>query len=268
MSGQTVGGDALIAVRDLTKTYNLAGGHEGDGGDAAASDLQVHALRGITLDVRAGEFVALTGPSGSGKSTFMHLLGCLDRPSGGHYFLNGSDVSVLGKRELSRVRNREIGFVFQGFNLLPRTSAIENVELPLLYAGTRSAKERRARAAAALESVGLGQRMGHHPNQLSGGQQQRVAIARALVNHPKLLLADEPTGNLDTRTSIEVMGIFQRLNQERGLTIVLVTHEPDIAEYGTRIVAFRDGLVKTDTLVLERRSAALELAKLQAEAAA
>jgi len=267
MSAQTSGGEALISVRDLMKTYNLAGGHNGDGGGTPTSELQVHALRGVTLEVRAGEFVALTGPSGSGKSTFMHLLGCLDRPSGGQYFLNGSDVSVLGKRELSRVRNREIGFVFQGFNLLPRTSAIENVELPLLYAGASGAKERRARAAAALESVGLGQRMGHYPNQLSGGQQQRVAIARALVNRPKLLLADEPTGNLDTRTSIEVMGIFQQLNQERGLTIVLVTHEPDIAEYGTRIVAFRDGRVKTDEPVLHRRSAAIELAKLQAEAA-
>jgi putative ABC transport system ATP-binding protein len=276
MSPQSNRTEVLISVRDLTKTYNLAGGHDGDATNAEslggsrrsfASELQVHALRGVTLEVHAGEFVALTGPSGSGKSTFLHVLGCLDRPSGGHYFLNGSDVSILGKRELSRVRNREIGFVFQGFNLLPRTSAIENVELPLLYAGTRSAEERRARAAAALES-GLGQRMGHHPNQLSGGQQQRVAIARALVNDPKLLLADEPTGNLDTRTSIEVMGIFQRLNQERGLTIVLVTHETDIAEYGTRIVAFRDGRVKTDDPVLERRSAAIELAKFQAETAA
>jgi len=230
MSGQTVGGDALIAVRDLTKTYNLAGGHEGDGGDAAASDLQVHALRGITLDVRAGEFVALTGPSGSGKSTFMHLLGCLDRPSGGHYFLNGSDVSVLGKRELSRVRNREIGFVFQGFNLLPRTSAIENVELPLLYAGTRSAKERRARAAAALESVGLGQRMGHHPNQLSGGQQQRVAIARALVNHPKLLLADEPTGNLDRTNAQSVGELLMQLHQQERNVLVVVTHSAELAK--------------------------------------
>jgi putative ABC transport system ATP-binding protein len=268
MTVLTSGAEALISVRNLTKTYNLVGADEGDGEGKAASDLQVHALRGVTLDVHAGEFVALTGPSGSGKSTFMHLVGCLDRPSGGQYFLNGADVSVLGKRQLSHVRNTEIGFVFQGFNLLPRTSAIENVELPLLYAGTRSARERRTRAAAALESVGLGQRMGHHPNQLSGGQQQRVAIARALVNNPKLLLADEPTGNLDTRTSIEVMGIFQRLNQERGLTIVLVTHEPDIAEYGTRIVAFRDGRVKTDDPVVERRSAAIELAKLQTETAA
>jgi putative ABC transport system ATP-binding protein len=267
MTAMVNGAEPLISVRDLTKIYDLAGGHDANGDGKAASELQVHALRGVTLDVGAGEFVALTGPSGSGKSTFMHLLGCLDRPSGGHYFLNGSDVSVLGKRQLSRVRNTEIGFVFQGFNLLPRTSAIENVELPLLYSGMRSAKERRTRAAAALESVGLAQRMGHHPNQLSGGQQQRVAIARALVNDPKLLLADEPTGNLDTRTSIEVMGIFQRLNQDRGLTIVLVTHEPDIAEYATRIVAFRDGRVRTDEPVINRRRATDELAKLQAEAA-
>jgi putative ABC transport system ATP-binding protein len=268
MSAQMNTGDGLILVRDLTKTYNLAGQEDGGEKRPSSADLQVHALRGISLEVRRGEFVALTGPSGSGKSTFMHLVGCLDRPSGGQYFLNGTDVSILSKRQLSRVRNTEIGFVFQGFNLLPRTSAIENVELPLLYAGTRGTKERRERAAAALRAVGLGDRMGHHPNQLSGGQQQRVAIARALVNEPKLLLADEPTGNLDTRTSIEVMGIFQRLNAERGLTIILVTHEPDIAEYGTRIIAFRDGRVKTDEPVRERRNAATELAKLESEAAA
>jgi putative ABC transport system ATP-binding protein len=233
----------VIAVRDLVKTYDLG-------------EMQVQALRGVTLDVKAGEFVALAGPSGSGKSTFMHLLGCLDRPSSGEYFLNGQNVAALPARALSKVRNTEIGFVFQGFNLLPRTSALENVELPLLYAGRSSARERRERAAEALRAVGLGDRLGHHPNQLSGGQQQRVAIARALVNEPKLLLADEPTGNLDTRTSIEVMGIFQRLNAERGLTIVLVTHEPDIAEHGTRIVTFRDGLVRQDEQVAERRSAA------------
>jgi putative ABC transport system ATP-binding protein len=242
-----------ISVRDVTKTYDLGENH-------------VRALRGITLDVTAGEFIALTGPSGSGKSTFMHLLGCLDRPTSGQYLLNGRDVSSLSKRELARVRNTEIGFVFQGFNLLPRTSAIDNVELPLLYGGTRNARERRERAAAALESVGLGQRLDHHPNQLSGGQQQRVAIARALVNNPKLLLADEPTGNLDTRTSIEVMGIFQRLSEERGLTIVLVTHEPDIAEYGSRIVAFRDGRVRADQVVATRRRAAVELARVNGEA--
>ena len=233
----------IVSVRDLTKTYDLG-------------ELPVHALRGVTLDIQPGEFVTLTGPSGSGKSTFMHLLGCLDRPTSGQFYLNGEDVAALPKRALSKVRNTEIGFVFQGFNLLPRTSALENVELPLLYSGNTTARERRDRAAAALRSVGLGERLGHHPNQLSGGQQQRVAIARALVNEPTLLLADEPTGNLDTRTSIEVMGIFQRLNAERGLTIVLVTHEPDIAEYGTRIVAFRDGVVRSDEPVATRRSAA------------
>ena len=242
----------VIVVRDLVKTYDLG-------------EVQVRALRGVTLEIHPGEFVALTGPSGSGKSTFMHLAGCLDRPSSGQYLLNGQDVSALGKDALARVRNREIGFVFQGFNLLPRTSALENVELPLLYCGV-GARERRRRAAAALRSVGLGERLGHHPNQLSGGQQQRVAIARALVNDPKLLLADEPTGNLDTRTSIEVMDIFQRLNHDRGLTIVLVTHESDIAEYGTRIVGFRDGRVRSDEPVAGRRSAAIELQRLAADA--
>ena len=230
----------VVAVRDLEKVYDLGG------------EAQVHALRGVSLDIAAGEFVSLTGPSGSGKSTFMHLLGCLDRPTSGQYLLNGQNVAALSKRELSRVRNREIGFVFQGFNLLPRTSAIENVELPLLYAGVTNARERRDRAAAALASVGLGERLGHHPNQLSGGQQQRVAIARALVNRPRLLLADEPTGNLDTKTSTEVMGIFRRLNAEHDLTIVLVTHEPDIAQYGTRIVAFRDGRVMSDAAIKSR----------------
>ncbi|MBI4263736.1 MAG: ABC transporter ATP-binding protein [Acidobacteria bacterium] len=233
----------ILAVRDLTKTYT-------------SGEVDVHALRGVSLEIAAGEFVALTGPSGSGKSTFMHLLGCLDRPTSGRYLLNGRDVAALSTHELARVRNREIGFVFQGFNLLARTSAIENVELPLLYAGGIPAAARRRRAADALAAVGLGDRMRHHPNQLSGGQQQRVAIARALVNNPVLLLADEPTGNLDTRTSIEVMEIFQQLGTERGLTIVLVTHERDIAEYGTRIVAFRDGLVRSDHPVTARRTAA------------
>jgi putative ABC transport system ATP-binding protein len=196
----------------------------------------------------------------------MHLLGCLDRPTSGEYVLNGRHVSALDKRSLARVRNREIGFVFQGFNLLARTSALENVELPLLYGGVKSGRERRDRAAAALQAVGLGNRLGHHPNQLSGGQQQRVAIARALVTQPRLLLADEPTGNLDTRTSIEVMGIFQRLNEQSGLTIVLVTHELDIAEYGTRMVGFRDGRVKRDVPVNARRHAAEALARLVTDA--
>jgi putative ABC transport system ATP-binding protein len=242
----------LIAVQDLERTYDLG-------------ETQVHALRGVTLEVMPGEFVALTGPSGSGKSTFMHLVGCLDRPTRGGYTLDGQDVAALDKRALARVRNVSIGFVFQGFNLLPRTTALENVELPLLYSGVGSARERHLRATDALRAVGLGERLDHHPNQLSGGQQQRVAIARALVNNPKLLLADEPTGNLDTRTSVEVMDIFQRLNREQGLTIVLVTHERDIAEYGTRIVAFRDGRVRGDAPVGRRRTAAEELRRLARE---
>ena len=242
----------VIAVRDLTKTY-------------AVGEIEVRALRGISLEIPRGQFVALTGPSGSGKSTFMHLAGCLDRPTSGMYMLNGRDVSRLSKRDLSLVRNHEIGFVFQGFNLLPRTSAIENVELPMLYGKPVPAKERRRRAAEALEQVGLGSRLDHHPNQLSGGQQQRVAIARALVNNPSLLLADEPTGNLDSRTSVEVMGIFQRLNAEQGLTIVLVTHEPDIAEYASRIVGFRDGRVRLDRPVQQRREAAEEIQRYDAE---
>jgi putative ABC transport system ATP-binding protein len=246
-------GQPLISVRDLTRTYHVG-------------EVDVRALRGVSLDVQAGEFIALTGPSGSGKSTFMHLLGCLDRPTSGSYSLNGRDVARLPKRDLARVRNKEIGFVFQGFNLLPRTTALENVELPLLYAGGIKGSERHARARAALGSVGLGDRLDHHPNQMSGGQQQRVAIARALVTNPVLLLADEPTGNLDTRTSIEVMGIFQQLNIERGLTIMLVTHEHDIAEYGTRIVGFRDGRVRLDHPVETRRNAADELEAVLAQA--
>ena len=244
----------LISAGDVTKTYDLG-------------ETQVQALRGVTMDVLPGEFVSLTGPSGSGKSTFMHLLGCLDRPSSGRYSLDGQDVSQLSGRALSKIRNREIGFVFQGFNLLARTSAIENVELPLLYAGNVSTKERRHRATDALRSVGLGERLDHHPNQLSGGQQQRVAIARALVNNPRLLLADEPTGNLDTRTSVEVMDIFQTLNIQHGLTIILVTHERDIAEYGTRVVAFRDGRVQSDDRLHARRDATVELHRLLGEAA-
>jgi putative ABC transport system ATP-binding protein len=244
--------EPLIITRDLTKTYALG-------------DVEVRALRGVTLNVEPGEFITLTGPSGSGKSTFMHLLGCLDRPTSGQYILNGRDVSSLSKRELAQVRNREIGFVFQGFNLLPRTSALENVELPLVYTNGVSAADRKARAAAALETVGLGDRLHHYSSQMSGGQQQRVAIARALVNNPTLLLADEPTGNLDSRTSIEVMGIFERLNVDRGLTILLVTHERDIAEFGSRVIAFRDGRIIVDHPVIARRTSASELAALTAE---
>lgn len=245
-------GAPLISVRELTKTYHVG-------------EVDVRALRGVSLDVTAGEFVALTGPSGSGKSTFMHLLGCLDRPTSGIYRLNSRDVANLSKRELARIRNKEIGFVFQGFNLLARTSALENVELPLLYAGGLSATKRKASAKAALDAVGLGQRLDHHPNQMSGGQQQRVAIARALVTNPILLLADEPTGNLDSRTSIEVMEIIQRLNAERSLTIVLVTHEHDIAEYATRIVSFLDGRVRADRAVAYQRMAKTDLLQLRAE---
>jgi putative ABC transport system ATP-binding protein len=243
----------LVSTRDLAKTYRMG-------------DVDIPALRGVSLDVMPGEFLALTGPSGSGKSTFMHLLGCLDRPTSGQYFLNGRNVADLSNHQLARVRNREIGFVFQGFNLLPRTSALENVELPLVYAKGVSAVQRRTRACAALEAVGLGALLQNHPNQMSGGQQQRVAIARALVNDPPLLLADEPTGNLDSRTSIEVMEIFQRLNVERGLTIVLVTHEHDIAEYAMRIVSFRDGRIRSDRHVESRRTASTDLEALRVEA--
>jgi len=204
------------------------------------------------------------GPSGSGKSTLMHILGCLDRPTSGQYILDGKDVSRMSKDDLAMVRNRKIGFVFQGFNLLSRTTALDNVELPLLYNGGSKMKlaERHKRAMDALTAVGLGQRYHHYPNQLSGGQQQRVAIARSLINEPSIILADEPTGNLDTRTSIEVMGIFQRLNIERGITIILITHEMDIAEYGTRLVRFRDGKIQVDEKIKERRDAAKELAAL------
>jgi putative ABC transport system ATP-binding protein len=213
--------------------------------------------------VEQGVLLAVSGPSGSGKSTFMHILGCLDRPTSGQYFLEGKDVSRLTKNDLARIRNHQIGFVFQGFNLLSRTTALENVELPLLYNGTASkASERKRRAMESLRLVGLEQRFHHFPNQLSGGQQQRVAIARALINNPSILLADEPTGNLDTKTSIEVMDVFQTLNRERGITVLLITHERDIAEYGTRIVAFRDGVIRTDEKITKRRIASEELLAL------
>ena len=234
----------VISVRDLVKTYTVG-------------EVTVRALRGANMDIERGEFVCITGPSGSGKSTLMHILGCLDRPTSGTYILDGEDVSRMSRDQLANVRNRKIGFVFQGFNLLSRTTALDNVELPLLYNGSVKLKaaDRHKRAMEALEAVGLGMRFHHYPNQLSGGQQQRVAIARALVTQPSIILADEPTGNLDTRTSIEVMGIFQKLNIERGITIILITHEMDIAEYGTRIVRFRDGNIESDEANVRVRGA-------------
>jgi putative ABC transport system ATP-binding protein len=244
----------VISVRDIVKTY-------------VVGEVEVRALRGVSLEVATGQFLAVTGPSGSGKSTLMHILGCLDRPTSGQYILDGQDVSQMSKDELADVRNKKIGFVFQGFNLLSRTSALDNVELPLLYGGGRlRAAERRKLAMQSLTLVGLADRADHHPNQLSGGQQQRVAIARALVTNPSILLADEPTGNLDTRTSIEVMGIFQRLNRDRGITVLVITHERDIAEYGDRVITCRDGLIVSDHPVLERRLAEEELRTLPAEA--
>jgi putative ABC transport system ATP-binding protein len=238
----------VIATRNLVKTYTLG-------------DNVVRALAGVSLDVEAGDFLAVTGPSGSGKSTLMHILGCLDRPTSGEYVLDGRDVSKMSNDELATVRQQKIAFVFQGFNLLPRTSALDNVELPLLYGGRRiPAADRRRRALAALEAVGLHERADHHPNQLSGGQQQRVAIARALINDPAILLADEPTGNLDTRTSLEVMDLFQRLNRDRGITVLLITHEADIAEHASRILSCRDGLVRSDRRLTNPRSAKVELA--------
>jgi putative ABC transport system ATP-binding protein len=224
--------DLVIQVEDLVREYDM--GAE-----------KVLALRGLTLGIRRNEYVAIMGPSGSGKSTFMNLLGCLDTPNGGAYWLNGQEVSRMSDDALARVRNREIGFVFQTFNLLPRATALHNVELPLVYAGV-SAGERRRRARQALERVGLGNRMGHRPNELSGGQRQRVAIARALVNSPSLLLADEPTGNLDSTTSEEIMAVFGELHSQ-GQTIIVVTHEPSIAQYAERVIVLRDGRLDTDT---------------------
>ena len=224
-------------------------------------DVEVHALRGVSLTIGEGEFVAIMGASGSGKSTTMNIIGCLDRPTRGTYILDGEDVSQMSKDERADIRCKKIGFVFQGFNLLSRTSALENVELPMLYLGV-DASQRHQRALEALAAVGLQGREQNHPNQLSGGQQQRVAVARSLVNHPALILADEPTGNLDSRTSVEVMEIFQRLNRERGITLVLVTHEPDIAQYAGRVVIFKDGKIKSDQRVENPRDAAEQLKNL------
>jgi putative ABC transport system ATP-binding protein len=240
----------VISVRELTKTYQMG-------------EVAVQALRSVSLDVEGGEFVTVVGPSGSGKSTLMHILGCLDQPTSGQYFLEGRDVARLSDDEISGIRNRQIGFVFQGFNLLARTSALENVELPLLYSSDGSSSAtRRKRALEALEAVGLADRAQHHTNQLSGGQQQRVAIARALLNNPSILLADEPTGNLDSRTSVEVMEIFQSLKEARGITIVLITHEPEVAAYGSRIIAFRDGVVVSDQINDRRRTARAEIVEM------
>ncbi|HZI62000.1 MAG TPA: ABC transporter ATP-binding protein [Pyrinomonadaceae bacterium] len=235
----------VIQLDHIHKTYTMG-------------DVDVHALRGVSLTIREGEFVAIMGASGSGKSTTMNIIGCLDRPTRGTYILDGEDVSQMSKDERADIRCQKIGFVFQGFNLLSRTSALENVELPMLYLGVDAA-QRRQRATEALAAVGLAGREQNHPNQLSGGQQQRVAVARSLVNNPALILADEPTGNLDSRTSVEVMEIFQRLNRERDITLVLVTHEPDIAQYADRVIVFKDGKIKSDYKVENKRDAAEEL---------
>jgi len=242
--------EPVIKLDHIHKTYTMG-------------DMEVHALRGVSLTIDEGEFVAIMGASGSGKSTTMNILGCLDRPTRGTYILDGQDVSQLNKDERADIRSQKLGFVFQGFNLLSRTSAMENVELPMLYAGIDTA-ERQRRASEALTAVGLAGREQNHPNQLSGGQQQRVAIARALVNHPAMILADEPTGNLDSRTSVEVMEIFQRLNREQGITLILVTHESDIAEYADRVIVFKDGKIKKDYPVQNPRNAAEELKNLPA----
>ena len=243
----------VIQLRDLVKTYQTG-------------EVEVKAVRGVTLDIQRGEFVAVMGASGSGKSTLMNMLGCLDQPTSGNYLLDGVAVAGLNRKQLARLRNKKLGFVFQGFNLLSRTSALENVELPLFYTHPLvSLRDRRQRAVQSLEQVNLGDRRGHHSSQLSGGQQQRVAIARALVNRPELVLADAPTGNLDTRTSIEIMGLFQELN-DAGITIVMVTHELDIAAYCKRIVVMRDGQIISDTQNANRRDSRRELATLdQAE---
>ena len=246
--------DVVIETKAITKTYE-------------SGSNSVQALRGIDLTIHRGEFIAVMGASGSGKSTLMNVLGCLDTPTSGSYHLDDIQVETLDKNALAAIRNQKIGFVFQGFNLLARTSAVENVELPLLYDRSGRKRDSRAMAIAALERVGLGQRLDHQPSELSGGQQQRVAIARALVTEPALVLADEPTGNLDSRTSIEVMALFQALN-EQGITIVLVTHEPDVAVYAKRIVEVRDGRIRRDEPVKSRRNAAADLLAAEEEVAA
>jgi putative ABC transport system ATP-binding protein len=240
----------LIQIENLWKIYQTG-------------EIELAALKGVSLSISGGEFVAIMGPSGSGKSTMMHILGCLDRPTRGRYLLDGVDVGGLGPNDRARIRNHKIGFVFQGFNLLHRTTAIENVELPILYNGL-SGRERAAKAGEALARVGLGDRRYHYPNQLSGGQQQRVAIARALVMRPPLILADEPTGNLDTRTSVEIMALFQELNRD-GITVLVVTHEPDIARYAKRIINFRDGTIRSDRPVSHHADAREVLSKDQVE---
>lgn len=240
---------AVVSLQEVCKTYR-------------SGEVEVHAVRRISLEFQHGEFVAIMGSSGSGKSTLMNMLGCLDRPTEGKYLLDGIDVAKLDRNELAVIRNSKLGFVFQSFNLLSRTTAVENVELPLYYGRERySAREMREKAMKSLELVGLGKRFDHHPSQLSGGQQQRVAIARALIREPELLLADEPTGNLDTRTSVEIMGLFQRLN-ESGITIIMVTHELDIASFCKRNIVMRDGRIISDKLVSPRSDAKAELARL------
>jgi putative ABC transport system ATP-binding protein len=234
----------LIRVEDLSKIYRMG-------------DMEVPALSGISLTIKQGEMVAIMGPSGSGKSTLMNIIGCLDQPTQGKYLLDGVDVGTLSDDELALIRNQKIGFVFQQYMLLQRTTAVRNVELPLLYSS--SAGDRRARAVAALTAVGMGNRLDHRPNELSGGQQQRVAIARALVNNPRIIMADEPTGALDSRTGTEIMGIFQRLNAEQGITVILVTHEHDVAQYAERIISVRDGNVAKDERVLDRTLAVAEV---------
>ncbi len=238
----------LIRIEDVHKTYHIG-------------DMKVHALRGFSLSIERGTFVAIMGPSGSGKSTFMNIVGCLDKPSSGEYYLDGVSISKMHRDQLADIRNKKVGFVFQQFNLLARTTALENVELPLLYSEEKDQKEFKERAMKALTAVGLADRSDHHPSQLSGGQQQRVAIARSLINNPQLILADEPTGALDSKTSVEIMAIFQRLNHEQNISIVVVTHEPDIAHYADRIIVFKDGKVLSDEPVPEPRNAAKELSE-------